>query len=69
MENRQGSKAPAIVLVVVGVLVLALSLAADVIGIGEVPGYMGWKQLVGAAIGLVGVLVGLVLALRRMSRR
>lgn len=51
-----------IVLVIAGVMVLAVSLAADVIGIGGWSGAIGWKQLLGAAYGLAVVLVGVILA-------
>ena len=46
-----------IVLMVVGVMVVVLSLAADALGIGADPG-IGWKQAVGALVGVIVVGVG-----------
>ena len=45
-------------LIVGGAALLALSLGADLIGIGSQPG-MHWKQWTGAAVGLVAALAGL----------
>jgi len=53
-----------IVLVVIGVIVVIVSLAADALGIGS-GGGIGWKQLLGAAVGVVVVLGGGWLALRK----
>ena len=50
--------------VVLGIAVLAVSLLADRIGIGAMPGVLGWKQLLGAGAGLV-LLAGGMLAPRR----
>ncbi len=59
-----GSKKLAgIVLLVVGLVVLILALAADVFGIGGSPGF-GRYQIVGAVVGAIVAVVGLVLALR-----
>jgi hypothetical protein len=54
-----------IALVAIGVLVLAISLLADYIGLGSGPAEIGWKQLIGASVGLVVAVVGVVLALRK----
>ena len=48
-----------IVLIVIGVVLLAVSLLADAFGIGAHPG-LGWKQLVGAAVGVVVAVIGIV---------
>ncbi len=53
-----------IVLVVVGILLLILSLAADAIGIGGSPG-IGYKQILGAVAGVVIAVVGYVLMSRK----
>jgi hypothetical protein len=45
-------------------VVLAVSLLADRIGIGAMPGILGWKQILGAGVGLV-LLVGGVMFARR----
>ena len=44
-------------LIVIGVIVLIVSLAADSLGIGGAPG-IGMKQLLGAGVGLVIAIVG-----------
>ncbi len=51
------------VLILLGVIILVLSLAADAIGIGGSPG-IGWKQLTGAAVGLLVALGGLYLTFK-----
>jgi hypothetical protein len=50
-------------LIILGVVVLVISLAADTLGIGNVPGF-GWKQILGAVVGAVVALGGVWLALR-----
>jgi hypothetical protein len=45
-------KAQGVVLLVVGVLLFLVSLAADPLGVGAAPG-LGWKQIVGAVVGVV----------------
>ena len=50
--------------VVLGIAVLAVSLLADRIGIGAMPGVLGWKQMVGAGVGLVLLVVGVLVARR-----
>ena len=57
------AKKLAVASVVVGLLLLLLSLVADRIGLGASPG-VGWKQLVGAVVGLVLAGAGAVM-LRR----
>jgi hypothetical protein len=60
-----GSKKTAgIVLLVVGIVVLLLSLAADPIGIGSHPGF-GYSQIVGAIVGAIVAVVGLILILKK----
>ena len=44
-------------LIVIGVILLIVSLAADSLGIGGAPG-IGTKQLLGAGVGLVIAIVG-----------
>jgi hypothetical protein len=53
-----------IALLVVGIVVLLLSLAADMIGIGGAPGF-GYKQILGAVAGVVAAVVGFVLYSRK----
>lgn len=45
------------ILIIGGVILIILSLGADFIGIGSRPG-IHWKQLSGAALGLVAVFTG-----------
>ena len=53
-----------IALLVVGIVLLLLSLAADMIGVGAGPGF-GIKQIVGAATGVVAAIIGFVLYSRK----
>jgi hypothetical protein len=53
-----------IILIVLGVIVLAVCLSADLIGLGE-KGGIGWKQLTGAAVGLLVALGGVWLAVAK----
>jgi hypothetical protein len=57
-------KAQGVVLLVVGVLLFLLSLAADPLGVGAAPG-LGWKQIVGAVVGVV--LAGAGMTLQRKA--
>ena len=59
------TKTIGIAFVVIGILVLEISLLADYIGLGSGPVEIGWKQLIGAGVGLVVAVVGVVLALRK----
>jgi hypothetical protein len=56
--NRK--KFAGIVLFVGGVGISALSLVFDLIGIGPTPGF-GWNQIVGAIVGVIIALVGILL--------
>ena len=53
------------IILAVGVLLFLVSLTADTIGIGEGTG-IGWKQILGAVVGLVVAAVGIV-QLRRKT--
>jgi hypothetical protein len=59
-----GKKTAGIVLLVVGIVILLLSLVADPIGFGTSPGF-GSYQIVGAVVGAVVTVVGLVLMLKK----
>lgn len=59
-----GKKTAGIILLVVGIVVLILSLAADPIGIGSRPGF-GPYQMVGTVVGAIVTVVGLVLTLKK----
>ncbi len=58
-----GNKTAAIVLLLVGIGLLGASLLADVIGIGDSPGW-GNQQTAGTAAGVVIAAVGLYLTLK-----
>jgi len=51
-------------LLVVGIVVLLLSLLADLIRIGGHPGF-GYYQIVGIIVGAIVTVVGLVLTLKK----
>jgi hypothetical protein len=59
-----GKKIAGIALLVVGILVLILSLMADLVGIGRWPVF-GYKQIIGSVAGVIAIVVGLFLALRK----
>jgi len=59
----------AIVLIVAGFLLLAVSILADAIGIGADAGVIGWKQYSGAVVGLVLMFFGAHLALHHSGGR
>ena len=63
-----GGKTAGIVLLVVGIVVLLLSLLADVIGLGGNP-IFGRNQIIGTIAGAIVTVVGLVLTLRKQSSR
>jgi hypothetical protein len=64
VKQMGGKKTTGIVLLVVGIVVLLLSLAADPIGIGSHPGF-GYYQIAGAIVGAILAVVGLILALKK----
>ena len=49
-----------IMLLVVGVVILVLSLVADIIGLGGAPGF-GPNQILGTVVGAIVTITGLVL--------
>jgi hypothetical protein len=51
-------------LVVLGAVGLALSLLADPIGLGSSDGAIGWKQITGAIVGGIILVVGVAVVLR-----
>ena len=56
------------VLIALGAVMAVVSLAADAIGIGNRQG-IGWQQLLGTATGVVVVLVGVWLAMRKPAQK
>ena len=61
-------KSMSIALIIVGVVLVIVSLTADLIGIGGAPG-IGWKQLLGTAVGLVVTLGGVWLMLSKPGQK
>jgi hypothetical protein len=55
-----------VILLIVGLALAVLSLAADPLGLGE-GAQFGYKQIIGLALGAAGVVAGLVLLLRKSS--
>lgn len=58
-----GKKTTSIVLLIVGIAILVLSLFANSIGIGN-PARFGYIQIIGAIVGAIVAVVGLVMTLR-----
>ena len=56
-----------ILLIVLGVILVVVSLAADTIGIGS--GAFGPKQIIGTVIGIIAALIGVWLALRKPNQK
>jgi hypothetical protein len=54
-----------IILLVVGLVVLIVSLAANPLGIGVNLDVFGWRQIVGTIGGAIVTIVGVVLLLRK----
>jgi hypothetical protein len=59
-ETAMNKKMIGIALLAVGVVLLIGSLAADPIGIGGAAGF-GYKQIIGAVVGVIAAVVGFVL--------
>ena len=53
-------KTSALLYIVVGILLVIVSLAPDFIGLGADPSVIGWKQLVGMAVGVVIAILGIL---------
>jgi len=47
-----------LIAIIIGLVLLVVSLTADLIGIGSYPG-INWAQIVGAIVGLGAVLLGI----------
>jgi hypothetical protein len=57
-----------VLLIVLGVVLLVISIAADTLGIGTGNGF-GWKQLSGTVVGVVLALGGVWLAMRKPDQK
>jgi hypothetical protein len=62
-------KVLSLALMIMGIAVLAVSLLADLIGIGSAPQYIGWKQYSGAAIGVMMIFFGAHIAYHHVLRK
>ena len=60
-----GKKTISIILLVVGIAILVLSVAADPLGIGGINPAFGPQQIAGTVAGAVIAVVGLVLRLKK----
>ena len=61
-----GKKTTGMVLLVAGVVIVIVSVAADYIGMGGFPGF-GYKQITGTILGIVMIVVGLALLPKRVK--
>ncbi len=62
MERK---KTIGIALIAGGIILLILSLLADVLGVGGNLAVFGWKQILGAVVGVVVAVAGAVLLRRK----
>jgi hypothetical protein len=60
----KGSKILGIILLIVGIIVLVVSLIADAIGIGGSAGF-GFKQIIGAVVGAIAAIIGLIFTVKK----
>jgi hypothetical protein len=52
------NKTIGIIVIILGVLLAAVSLLADVLGLGSDLNAVGWKQFLGAGLGVLVMIVG-----------
>jgi len=62
MENKRKL---GFALLILGILIFLICMAADIIGIGQTPGEFGTNQMTGAVVGLVVVGAGIMLMIKR----
>jgi hypothetical protein len=60
------NKSIGIVIIILGVIVAIVAIFADFIGIGNKSGF-GWQQIVGTAVGVIAVIIGVWFAQRKAS--
>lgn len=63
------NKTIGIIVIIIGILMAAVSLLADVLGLGGDPNAVGWKQLLGAGVGILVVIVGIWFMGRKESKK
>ena len=56
-------------LIVLGIVVSVLSLTADAIGFGAAPTAVGWKQIIGAVVGILIAISGVWLSRSQANSR
>ena len=54
---------------ILGIAVIAVSLLADLVGIGSAPLIIGWKQYSGTVIGVVMIFFGAHIAYHHVLRK
>ena len=59
---KLNKKAVGNILLAIGILAIIFFLSVDLIGIGNDPSTIGWKQILGASAGLVVVVLGLFIS-------
>jgi hypothetical protein len=64
-EKMMTKRQTGFTLVILGTVLQVISIYADHIGLGEYPDIFGWKQMFGAGLGLVMILIGVWLVSRR----
>jgi hypothetical protein len=60
-----GKKTVSIVLIAAGIIILVLSLAADLVGLGGGNAVFGSQQIIGTVVGAIVTVVGLILRLKK----
>jgi hypothetical protein len=68
-EENMSIKTIGVGLIIIGILVLAGSLSADLLGITSDPNHIGWLQWLGAGIGFIIAVVGVFLSLQRKKSK
>ncbi len=53
------NKTSGIIFIIAGILMAAISLLADVLGLGGDLTAIGWKQFLGAGVGILVVIIGI----------
>jgi hypothetical protein len=61
------SKSIGIPLIILGVIIIVASVAADSFGLGISVGF-GWKQILGTAVGVLAVIIGGLLVIRQPDK-